>query len=250
MKTIAQHNRLWLKSVAVIFGLSFLVPWTTAQARIIFKAPDGLGVPGRRVAGGSRSIQQQCLSPNEHLVAIVPKSNIVLTTQAKPVFFFYVPQTSATIEFVVQDNDQQVVLAKQIYKSTSKSGIVSIPLTQTSLEAGKQYRWFFSVICNPKERSQDKVVEGGIRRISPDSQLATKLKNASAKELVNIYAEAGIWQDSLGTLAQQLVSHPNDQGLKTDWKELLTAENVNLDKESTKLLNEPLLPLQQTTDPI
>lgn len=249
MKTIARHNRFWLNSLGVIFGLSFLVPLTDAQARITFRAPDGLGVPGRRVAGGSRSIQQ-CLSQNEHLVAIVPKSNMVLTTQEKPVFFFYVPQTSATIEFVVQDSDQQVVLAKQTYKANTKSGIVSIPLTQTSLETGKQYRWFFSVICNPKERSQDKVVEGGIERINPDSKLVTKLKSASPKERVSIYAASGIWEDSLGTLAQLLAAHPNDTGLKSDWKELLTAQGVNLDKESTKLLNEPLLPQQETTEAI
>jgi hypothetical protein len=245
MKTVA-HKRFLLKSLAVISGLSFLIPLAAAQARrITFTAPNGLGVPTRRVAGGSRSIDNQCLSQNEDLVAIIPKSETaLLTTQAKPVFFFYVPQTSKQIELVVQDNNQQTVLAKQIYKPSSTSGIVSVPLTRTSLDVGKEYHWYFSVICNPKERSQDKVVEGGIKRINPDPQLLAKLKSATPEERANIYAQAGIWQDSLDTLAQLLISHPNDSTLKTDWNELLTSQEINLNKGSAKLLNEPLLAVQ------
>ena len=233
------EQRLWTKLLFVVLGLSFLIPFTTAEARITFKPPDGLEAPGRRVAGGSRSPQERnCSSGQNPLTAIVPNSNTGLTTQANPTLFFYVPQTSATLELVLRDQDKEY---KQTYKSSEKAGIVSIPFNQASLEVGKKYRWSFSIICNPKERSKDKFVEGGIKRIKTEAQLTNKLATASPEERANLYAEAGIWQDSLASLAKLLYSNPNNAQLKAEWQALLTSKSVGLDH----LVSEPLVQGQQ-----
>jgi hypothetical protein len=234
------EQRLLTKLLFVLFGFSFLIPFTTAEAQIRFKAPEGLDAPGRRVAGGSRAPQERnCSSGQNPLTALVPNSNIGLTTQANPTFFFYVPQTSATLELVLRDQDKEY---KQTYKSSQKAGIVSIPFNQAPLEVGKNYRWSFSIVCNPKERSKDKFVEGGIKRIKTEPQLASKLAAASPQERANLYAEAGIWQDSLASLAESLSSNPkNAAELKTQWQALLTSKSVSLDN----LVNEPLLQGQQ-----
>ncbi|KAF3888456.1 MULTISPECIES: DUF928 domain-containing protein [Nostocales] len=239
-------RRLLTKSFAAVLGLSFLIPFAPAEARIRFKAPSNIGVPGRRVAAGAR-VNNSCLSVNKQLTAIVPQSNIGLTTVANPVFFFYIPsQTSnATLELLVQDENKRFF--KQTYKPSGKAGFVELPLTVTSLDVGKEYRWFLSVICNPTERSSDKVVRGSIKRIQPEPQLMAKIKNATTQERVALYAQAGIWQDSLATLAQLLFSHPDDAQLKADWETLLTAEGVGLDSE---LANEPLLKGQEAPQPI
>lgn len=231
-------RRLWAKLLFIVFGSSFLIPFTSVEARITFKAPEGLQAPGRRVAGGSRAPQEKkCSSGQNPLTAVVPNSNIGLTTQANPTFFFYVPQTSATLELVLHDQDKEY---KQTYKSSEKGGIVSIPFNKTSLEVDKVYRWSFSMVCNPKERSKDKFVEGAIKRVKTGEQLATKLATASPQELANLYAEAGIWQDSLFSLAQSLLSNPNNGELKAEWQTLLTSKSVGLDN----LVSEPLLPDQ------
>ncbi|MGI8503456.1 MAG: DUF928 domain-containing protein [Hassallia sp.] len=233
-----RKRRLWAKLLFIVFGSSFLIPFTSAEARITFKAPEGLQAPGRRVAGGSRAPQEKnCSSGQNPLTAVVPNSNIGLTTQANPTFFFYVPQTSATLELVLHDQDKEY---KQTYKSSEKGGIVSIPFNKTSLEVDKVYRWSFSIVCNPKERSKDKFVEGAIKRVKTGEQLATKLATASPQELANLYAEAGIWQDSLFSLAQSLLSNPNNGELKAEWQTLLTSKSVGLDN----LVSEPLLPDQ------
>lgn len=205
------------------------------------KRPLGLGVPGRRVAGAVRS-PSNCLSQSQHLTAIVPKSNIGLTTTGHPILFFYIPQTSAPmLELVVRGEDQEPAI-KQSYKPSGKAGLVGIPLTATSLEIGKEYRWFFSVVCNPKERAQDQVVEGAIKRIPLQPQLATKLQNATMQERLNLYANAGIWQDTLTTLAQLLSLNPNDGELKADWKALLASEDVGLtQQDSPELMKGKLL---------
>jgi hypothetical protein len=238
MKSLYKQ-RLWSKLLFVVFGLSSLIPFTTAEARITFKAPEGLEAPGRRVAGGSRSPEEKnCSSGQKPLTAVVPNSNIGLTTQANPNFFFYVPQTSATLEFVLHDQDKK---HKQIYKSSEKGGIVSIAFNKAPLEVGKEYRWSFSIICNPKERSKDKFVEGVIKRVQTEPQLASKLATASPQERANLYAEAGIWQDSLASLAQLLSSNPNNGELKAEWEALLTSKSVGLDN----LVSEPLIPGNQ-----
>lgn len=61
MKTLIR-SRLWTNSLAAILGLSFLISSTSAEARVTFKAPLGLGVPGRRVAGGSAIAEQLFIS--------------------------------------------------------------------------------------------------------------------------------------------------------------------------------------------
>lgn len=237
MKSLYKQ-RLWAKLLFVVFGLSFLIPFTAAEARIIFKAPEGLQAPGRRIAGGSRSPQEKnCSLGQNPLTAIVPNSNIGLTTQANPTLFFYIPQTSATLELVLRDQDKEY---KQTYKSSEKGGIVSIPFNK-ALEVGKEYRWSLAIVCNPEQRSKDKFVQGAIKRVKTEPQLASKLATATPQERANLYAQAGIWQDSLASLAQSLSSNPSNAELKAEWQALLTSKSVGLNN----LVSEPLLPDKQ-----
>jgi len=227
--------------LAAIIGFSFVIPLIPAEARITFKAPAALGVPGRRVAGASRKIQQ-CLLDNKPLTAIVPQSNIGLTTAANPVLLFYVPKISAQaqLELVVLTADEKNIVTKQYYKPSSKAGVVSIPLTNASLEVGKHYHWSFSIICDSKARSRDHFVHGGIKRIQAEPGLTTQLKNASPQQVVNVYAQAGIWQDSVAKLAALRYSRPNDAELKADWEGLLQGAELKAD-----VVNAPLLQGQE-----
>ncbi|MDF5722231.1 MAG: DUF928 domain-containing protein [Rhizonema sp. PD37] len=229
-----------------ILSLSWLFSCTAIQARItsLFKVPADLSAPGRRVAGGSRSMES-CFSENKHLTALVPQSHIMLTTEGNPVFYFYIPKTAApTIELVVRDQNQTFV--KQSYKPSTQAGVVGIPLSGKPLEVGKEYHWVFSVICHPQARSNDKVVEGAIKRIQPDPQLTKKLENATPQQRVSLYAQASIWQNALMTLAELRYSHPNSPELKAQWRDLLNSDGVGLGNDDIKtdsaaVVNEPLL---------
>lgn len=231
MKTFLQDRSLTAATLTAILGLSsVLIAFTPAEARITFKAPASLGLPGRRVAGAARDSQCLADTGSKRLTAIMPQSNVGLTTVANPVLLFYVPKTStqAALELVILDENKNNVVTKQYYKPSGKAGVVSIPVTTASLETGKQYRWSFSVICNAKARSHDRVVEGAIKRIQPEAQLATQLKNANPQQLPHLYANAGIWQDSIATLARLRTSRPNDPELKADWEALLKTEGTEL----------------------
>lgn len=247
MKTFLKST-CWKQTFLAVLSISLLVPMLPADARVTFKAPEGLGVPGRRIAGGSRDTTKNCLS-EQTMAALVPKSNIGQTTEANPVLYFYVPKTSVPVlQLVVLDG--QKIYSKQTYKPNNKAGIVAIPLTK-SLEVNKQYRWHLAMVCNPQARSKDKVVDGVIKRIQPSAQLAANLANATPRERVNLYAEAGIWHDTLKTLAELRISNPNDAGIKADWDSLLKTEGVNFDKEKeVEVINQPLLQGQEAPQPI
>ncbi len=198
-----------------------------------------LGIPSRRVPGASRA--RSCLQSAESLTALTPEKNPVLTTAGNPVFFFYVPKTSArSLELVLQNpkNDQQFY--KATFKTSGEPGVVRLSLpansTKPPLKIGKEYHWSFSVICEPQDRSQDLVVEGSIQRMAPDQNLSVELEKAAPQERAVLYATAGFWQDTLATLAELRSSRPNDSGVTTDWKQLL--KSVGLEG----IAQEPLVP--------
>ena len=191
------------------------------------------GRPTQRTAGGDRN------SCGERLIALIPGKGEIqnqpgacgaesvsfptLTVVESPTFWFYVPAQSTaglSAEFVLLDNQEQPILIQPISLSETP-GVVSVSPSHP-LEAGKQYRWMFSVLVNPDRPSRNPAVEGVIRRIEPDSTLLSQIEDAvSPREQVAIFARHGIWQDALTTLGNLRRTTPGDPSLLTDWIDLL-----------------------------
>jgi hypothetical protein len=189
--------------------------------------PAALGIPSRRVSAGTRR-GSSCTSSNQPIIALAPLETPQITTFSNPQLFFYVPQTNAqALELVIQDENQEVI-NKTTFKTPAKSGIVSvIPANSTSLlKVGKTYRWFFSAVCDEKERSGDLVVQGSIVRLAPDEKLQRDLASSNMRERANIYAQSGSFSDALTNIAQLRRQRPNDAELKTDWQDLLRSVNL------------------------
>lgn len=260
----AMSQKIWLLILTTTFGYTFLLPHKLVIAQVKNELPNTLGKPtrtvqsgtrlrlklppvgspGRRVPGASRGTT--CLARNQRLKALLPQSNIGLTTVANPTLYFFIPQTSAaTMELVIQ-NEEEEIIYQQNYKPSLKAGIVGLSLPPNSLAVDKIYRWNLSIICNPENRSQDKTIEGAIKRVNNPS-LMKKLRLAKPYERLRLYAEAGIWYEALDTLAKLRSSQPNDLQLKADWEYLLTAPGVEIDKQ---LVQEPLISKQQAPQPI
>ncbi|GAX40419.1 hypothetical protein NIES4075_13840 [Tolypothrix sp. NIES-4075] len=192
-----------------------------------FNPPAGLGIPRRRVSAGTRGVNS-CTSSNQQVIALAPLEDPEITTFSHPQLFFYVPQTNAqALELVIQDENQEVI-NKATFKTPAKSGIVSvIPANSTpELKIGKTYRWFFSAVCDQKERSRDLVVQGSIVRLAPDEKLQRDLASSNMRERANIYALSGSFTDALTNLWQLRRQRPNDAELKTDWQDLLRSVNL------------------------
>ena len=197
------------------------------------------GFPGRRVGGGTR--RGGCADAQKPLTALIPESNLWVTTAAYPSFFFYVPQSanSQVVEFVLRDeNDNQVY--EENMSLSGQAGIVSVSLPQSRslppLAMNQNYHWYFSIVCDPQNRSNDLVVEGWIQRVEITATLARELEGATQSEQVALYLNAGIWHDAMATLAQMRRTSSNDLVVVADWTKLL--HSVGLDAIATEPLTD------------
>ena len=142
------------------------------------------------------------------------------TIADRPTFFVDVPNFATTdAQFTLQPEHLKPGEKKDIYNKkfqlTGKSGIIAIPLPSSvpALQIGQKYLWQMAVKCNPLDRSSDIVVIGWIERVqSPTTATGDKL---------NTLAEAGVWQDTMSTLALRRYEQPNDRTAAEDWASLM-----------------------------
>ena len=212
------------------------------------KEPENRGAPRDRRGAGTRG---NCPATNKPLTALVPlvsktanqkqvttdiaKTQYVLglTTAEHPTFWFYVPYVPTNInsvKFVLLDEKNNSLTKEPIPIILSNMpGVirVTVPTTEKPLEIGQYYHWYFLIDCNPQSRSEDIAVEGLVQRIVPSNELTRRLKAATPRQRVALYAQAGIWQDALTTLGELRRAKLQDATLASDWKELL--ESVGLE---------------------
>jgi hypothetical protein len=105
------------------------------------------------------------------------------------------------------------------------------------LQVDQGYHWILRVICPPdasvlSDSSQDMVVDGGIVRARPDPTLAQRIQQATPKDRVALYANAGLWYETVATLVELRRDRPNDNELAQAWNKLLNS--VKLDNTFKK----------------
>ena len=66
-----------------------------------------------------------------------------------------------------------------------------------------------------------RLVGGLIQRVQLPQDMVAKIEKATMRDRVNLYAENGIWYDTLATYAQQRRDNPNNSELAKDWANLL-----------------------------
>ncbi|MBE9093572.1 DUF928 domain-containing protein [Tychonema sp. LEGE 07203] len=200
-----------------------------------------LSSPSRPLRGGGCAIDSQ-LNPI-NLTSLAPQNKIARTVSDNPTFFFYLPPTRAKLaEFILQDAS-----GKEIYQQTlaisNVSGTieVSIPANKNvpPLEAGKSYRWSFTVICDSQDRSGDMLERGTVLRVELSADIRSQLEKADPRQKSFIYAENGIWQDAISTLAAARRAQPDDPTLKADWESLLDSVKLG------KIAKEPIVQTEE-----
>ena len=198
-----------------------------------FKPPK-VGTPLSTVGAGARSESGVCVREGTTpLTAITPSDTVALTTAENTEVFVYIPETQAeTMRLVVKDDLDNEVLRKSI-PTPNNAGIIRFNLAQLgltqSLALNKSYRWSFTLMCLPQDRSDDIVVGGWIKRTTLSPGLVKQLSNVTPQQRPSLYAENGIWNEAVISLVELRRSRPQDPTLATYWKELLKSvglENV------------------------
>ena len=228
----------WATLAFAVSAIAIIVPRSLAGVRtpsqplllsqnLNFKPPD-VTAPSNRQGGTHRG--SQLCPAGLSVTPLVPSTNIGLTLTESPTVFVYVPHTSAEIEFTLLTENEEEIVYEKTFK-VDESGIVEISIPATvnnrkSLEVGKRYVWSFSTICEPEDRSADAVVKGFVQRVASQSTLKSDLASPDPMTRLNVYAQNGIWYETLATLAQMRRQTPGDARLTAQWTELLQSQGL------------------------
>lgn len=118
------------------------------------------------------------------------------------------------------DADEHYALKKPIQvRLPITSGIAefTLPNTEKSLDVGKQYTWFFEVICDRHNADRNSVVSGRIERVTPDFELGNQ--RSEIPYLVSVNHQV-VWYDTLTQLAR------NHTVYSEDWMTLLKNSEI------------------------
>lgn len=205
---------------------------TPTNFKVTFDPP-AEGMPMTSVGGGTRT-SGQCIDRARNtdlpFSVLQPVSAMGLTVAAHPTVLVHLPETSAKKMFFSwrsednQDHYQTILPIKNI------SGIVSLafPNDAPPLEVGKNYQWALGIMCDGRLQPDSPMIQGQIKRVSLDPSLQGRIESAGSLESAALYAKAGIWYETVATLAQLKAAQPNDRNLTTNWQDLLTS--VGLEK--------------------
>lgn len=201
-------------------------PQTAALPISAFQTPRR-GMPGRRAGGGTRG--DDCIQGSvPFLLALLPRTNLGLTTHAYPSFFWYVPQTTAQqaeFQLFQVNGDTQQLLYETTVAITGGDKIASLTLPQqpevAPLAVGQDYQWSLAMICDPANRDRDLRVEGWIQRVKDDWAPNPDMLAVNPYERISHYAEQGIWFDALATLHDLRCQRPQDATLAASWENFL-----------------------------
>jgi hypothetical protein len=178
--------------------------WANAWRRLT-------GRPSRNARSGSTSRgganHDRCLYTTEELVALVPVSAetgipyLEPILSGHPTWWFYIPYAGngrLEAEFVLIDAEERVIYEqKSLVPNTP--GLVEVvwPMTNPPLTQGQSYRWVFSILCNPSNRSGDNTVNGWIQRVTDEEESALMANLGATQSPYLFFADALYWFDFL-----------------------------------------------------
>ncbi len=188
--------------------------------------PPRRGAPGGRVGGGTRGPSMDL----PLLYALVP-DHVAITAEKQPSFVWYLSQaTVLPLELTVVEAMMVEPMLEVSLSSPAEAGIHMISLTQydLSLEAGKTYQWFVSLIPDPTRRSKD-IIAGGLLQVEqlPD-ELADTVTPATPLDATKFLAKAGFWYDAMAVITQGIQANPTDQALRGVRAVLLQEVGLNI----------------------
>jgi hypothetical protein len=237
--------RFLLASIVLVGQIALTSPALATQSNTVQlrkgNPPPPPKNPGDTSPGGRRdpaNCPQDPETTSPVLTALSPDQP-GSTVAERPIFFVYVPKTSAkTAEFSLRDRStgRGVYRSKIVLNNTPGIIKISLPSQSPTLETGKRYSWSVSLICNPNDRTDDRFVTSTIQRIELDPTRRNQIQQASPREQVSLYQQAGAWYDAVTVLYELQQTQPNDSTLRGMWREVLQSVGIDeiIDRKSTE----------------
>ncbi|MGD1717116.1 DUF928 domain-containing protein [Dapis sp. BLCC M172] len=164
--------------------------------------------------------------------ALIPETNIGLTLAEYPKFFVYFPTEDGECgysyqpaEFELFDEAGKTVYITELKLPDARS-IIRINLPDdgsiTPLAVGKKYQWRVLGVLDIWDRSSDlEISSGWIKRIEITPTLLQQLQTTTPDNHPQVYAQAGIWHETLDSLVTLRQSDPNNSTFLIQWPEIL-----------------------------
>jgi hypothetical protein len=132
--------------------------------------------------------------------------------------------TPAPVEVTIIDDRGVKPLLEVRLPQPVQPGVQRIRLADhgVKLEPGIHYKWFVTVVVDSARRSRDVLAGGTIERVELSPEVSARLAGAPPETLPMIYAEAGLWYDALGAIADLLERTPNDPTIREGRAQLLS----------------------------
>ncbi len=179
----------------------------------------------RRIEGGRRGSEG-----GEPLVLPLVPDHVGLTITSQPVLFWYLSQpTSSAVLFVLVDARSIEVVHDITLSPHPHSGVqrVSFKDLGISLERNVEYRWYITLVVDPKHPSRDIVSGGMIQRVQSDFDMSHGPLAANMAS-VSFYAENGLWYDAVASISDLISAQPDNGMLRKQRASLL--QQVGLDE--------------------
>jgi hypothetical protein len=181
--------------------------------------PPPRGAPGGRVGGSSRGLEDRL-----PVLSVLAPDHTGLTVQEQPFLYWYLSKsTTYPVELTIIDNQTIQPLVEKRLSGPIQPGIQRVQLADYGLRLspGVPYRWSVALVVDPDNRSRDILAGGFIERIALPEALRTQLAGAGKARAPFIYAEAGLWYDSLAAISELIDAAPNTPVLRRQRASLL-----------------------------
>ncbi len=226
---------LAVSTVALPLSLSLFTPSAQAQSRRVrYVPPSNLGTPIVSTPGATRSI---CEVAEACLIGLVPdlkaeNAPVPQTISESPTFYFLVPETVGQAYFYLYEADSSLPEGKRVYRTSfqikNKAGILAFKMPTVKgvsiLKIDKTYVWKFTIAGS----TESGLVRGSIRRVLPSQNLVDQLKKALLPlDRAALFAQEGIWFETVQTLAEALQGNPKKAEIVSEWNELLKSAKLN-----------------------
>ncbi|MFP5271523.1 DUF928 domain-containing protein [Coleofasciculus sp.] len=183
--------------------------------------------PGNRMENYAAT-RCQGYRPPIPLMALIPQSTFGTTIAEYPTLYFYIPDVSVKnvkAEFSFYDQTLKTIIYEKEISLQASDSIIAVDLANDPdlppLEVGKPYFWYFSIIFDQYDRSDSTYVAGWIQRVTPNSPINQELDRAAPKAKPAIYANHGIWYETLESLVQLRCAEPENSTVASNWQYLL-----------------------------
>ena len=241
--SLKNSTKIFVTSVcSCLVGSTVVAPLSnlftqSAQAqsrRVRYVPPSNLDAPKVSGSGISRS---GCKEAEEIcLIALLPdlkieSAPVPQTISERPTIYLLTPKVdNGTFIFRIY-NETSLTPKRTIYRKSfnvnNQDGIIAfkIPDDAPILEVNQKYKLQFGV---EYQSGDSKTVYAYIKRVLPSPNLVERIKNTTKPiELAALYAQEGLWFETMQTLAEAQMTLPQNPEITEEWLDLLKSAKIN-----------------------